>query len=185
MINFFDGILILCNFFIFIGIQTVFLILVTESRLLKEMDYLIYFYKPWINEIRNIHPDFIKKKKMSEEKPDNSELLMKTIGIPLGVILILIIILAILGVIFKNKWGSHHTIGLFLILLAYVTEIMVYFLVANEYRYLNSSSIIFNFITKLKERINEYPNNYKNHTLLKDFMNKTLNSIKYSKLTNN
>lgn len=178
MINFFDTILILTNFLIFIIIQTIFLILISESRILKEVDYLIYFYKPWINEIRNIYPDLITKKTLVEKNPDNKNLLIKTIGIPIGVIILIIILLIILGIIYNNKWETHHTIGLVLIIFAYLTELMVYFLIGNEYRFINSSSIISNFIKKLKERIKEFPINEKEHILVNNLIQNSLDNLK-------
>ena len=178
MINFFDGILILTNFLIFIIIQILFLIIISESRILKEIDYLIYFYKPWINEIRNIYPDLIKKETLVERNPDNKKLLLKTIGIPIGVIILIIILLIILGIIYNNKWETHHTIGLVLIFFAYLTELMVYFLIANEYRFINSSSVISNFIKKLKERIKYFPVNQGEITLVNNLIQNSLDNLK-------
>ena len=170
MINFFDTILIFTNFLIFIIIQTVFLIIVSEVRILKEVDYLIYFYKPWITEIRNFDKNIIKKNTLPEEKPHNKKLLLKTIGIPSCVIILIIILLIGLGIKYNNKWQMRHTIGLILIGCAYLTELMVYYLIANEYRFINSSSILSNFIKKLKDRIREFPIDEKEQMLVNNLI---------------
>ena len=159
MISFFDLIIVLINFTCFIIFQTLFTVIFTPKTIYKQVDYLIHFYKPWVKSIMKIYPELKINKKFELNPPNNKKLLLTRIGIPLIVLIGIIILCALIGILKKDKWSSHHTIGIFLVIFAYVTEILIFFLIFREYRFVNSSNIICDFIKKLKEQIKkEFPN---------------------------
>lgn len=172
MINYFDGTLILLNLFIFIVCQTIILVFVTKQKVFKEIDYIIKFYKDIFNNIfpkgiktkknENIFSkNEIKKLKKTKERPVHliSYFYVRII-VPLIVLFMIGLLLFIIGYYKNTVWTGAHTFGLFMIIFAYVTEILVFFLLIYEYRPVNASEILYKLINafnfyNLKEKIDE------------------------------
>lgn len=164
--NFFNSIniiLILLNVFIFIFVQTIlwyFEISRLNVKMLKRIINSIKYSIPedLKNSIKTKELEKLKKNNKNEKyfknllknrDKENRKLLITYVGYILLILLIIIIILLIINKINNNKWKSYHFKSLFYILFAYLSEIVIYFLVINRYQIINISKVVRQLNSKL------------------------------------
>ena len=155
-------ILILLNVLIFIIFQTIFFYFVGS----KQLDIIISDKVDIINSYISknsaakeelkafISTDEISKTLESAEIDENNrisenfKLIGMWIGIPCGIILLLLAICVSLMFAFRIQWTGIDNVGLLLIVTAYLTEIILYFGVIKKYNFIGDQKLYY-FIYKL------------------------------------
>lgn len=179
MIKLTNFILILANVLIFIVFQTVFFYFVGSqqmSKIIKNKTDIINKYL----KISNIHKyetrEFINsneikkrllesKKEEKERKEKNIEVIKTWIGPPLIIVLMLLFICITMLYVNKVKWTGVDSVGLTLVVTAYVTEIVIFLGIIKKYEFLGDQPLyyfIYNLIKKEVNKLSENKNNKEN-----------------------
>ena len=196
MIKLTNFILILANVLIFIVFQTVFFYFVGSqqmSKIIKNKTDIINKYL----KISNIHKyetrEFINsneikkmllesKKEEKERKEKNIEVIKTWIGPPLIIVLMLLFICITMLYVNKVKWTGVDSVGLTLVVTAYVTEIVIFLGIIKKYDFLGDQPLyyfIYNLIKKEVNKLSENKNNKENGVKqlnLANTLNNTLNN---------
>jgi amino acid transporter len=196
MIKLTNVILILANVLIFIVFQTVFFYFVGSqqmSKIIKNKTDIINKYL----KISNIHKyetrEFINsneikkrllesKKEEKERKEKNIEVIKTWIGPPLIIVLMLLFICITMLYVNKVKWIGVDSVGLTLVVTAYVTEIVIFLGIIKKYEFLGDQPLyyfIYNLIKKEVNKLSENKNNKENGVKqlnLANTLNNTLNN---------
>jgi hypothetical protein len=136
--NIIDFVLILTNVLVFIVVQTLFFKFIMSRLIIKIVRKNIQKIKHLIPNNIDIKIDDaeLQQNKLENEKI-NLDIIIKNIVYPIIGVILLIILLVLLSIFKKQKWNSYHYILLGMIIFAYITEFLIYFLVVNKYEYLN------------------------------------------------
>ena len=106
---------------------------------------VIKIIKKNIKKIKHLIPNSIQininERKLKDNKAENHkinlDIIIKNIVYPVIGIILFIIVLLYVSWLKNNKWHKYHFILISLIIFAYITEFLIYFLVVNKYEYLN------------------------------------------------
>ena len=136
--NAIDLVLILTNVLVFIVVQTLFFKFIMSRLVIK-------IIKKNLKKIKHLIPNSIEieinERKLKDNKAENNkinlDIIIKNIVFPIIGIISLIVILLCVCWLRNNKWHKYHFILVGLIIFAYITEFLIYFLVVNKYEYLN------------------------------------------------
>ena len=161
MINWIDLILILFNFIFFIGVQTLFLILVAKDTTKTQIDIIMKKAKILLGKtLEDKIKPFVKDYKPPPNNTNSiytgqgdkdKKLLIKFILIPVCILVGIIIILFFLSKKYKNKWEPYHFKSLCLIFFGYITEILVYLMLIKQYKPINLSHILEKAVLKIEK----------------------------------
>ena len=136
--NTIDYVLILTNVLVFIVVQTLFFKFIMSRLVIKIIKKNLKKIKHLIPNNIIVNVDNVKlQKNKKENKKINLDIIIKNIVYPIIGIVLLIILLVYVSWLKNNKWYKYHFILLGLIIFAYITEFLIYFLVVNKYEYLN------------------------------------------------
>jgi amino acid transporter len=167
MIKLTSVILILANVLVFIIFQVIFFYFIGSDQL----NTLIGEKVDIVNEYLKYNPDYKSKlkdyidsneiqsmiSKAQDEKKERSKKninhILLWIGIPVGILLILMFLCVILLKIFKVEWTAIDNVGLTLIVTAYVTELAIYFGVIKKYEFLGDQTLYYYIYDLFKKEI--------------------------------
>ena len=156
----------LSNVFIFITIQMIFFYYIISRINIKVFEKKLIYIKPFLNSIfKNVNID---KKDLQNTKNHNINLILTRVGPILLGLLLNILGLFVLNNVKGKKWTSYEIKLLLFVILAFSTEVIIFFLVINKYDFIKIGSIL-NYII----------NNVDKNTLPKIFCDMFLKDTKY------
>jgi Ca2+/Na+ antiporter len=148
------------------------------------------------NDIKNKLLESEKEEKERKEK--NIEVIRTWIGPPLIIVLTLIFICIIMLRVNKIKWTGVDSVGLTLVVTAYVTEIVIFFGIIKRYEFLGDQPLyyfIYNLIKKEIQKTKENKENEENEeneekqinlaNKLDNTLNNVLDNTKLNKILDN
>jgi hypothetical protein len=154
--------LLLFSIMIFMIIQTIFFNFIISkeyNEVLKEkMNSIKYFFSNNKNlkiKFDKFKDDYLlKHKKIAEEQTKkrediNTDLYIKHCVIPILIVFVIIIIFLFVYLLDTKYWSFVHIFNLFLILIVYIPEFIIYFLVIKKYQYIGNTEIIYNIYKKI------------------------------------
>ena len=136
--NIIDFILILSNLTIFIVVQILFFNFIMSKLTLKIIKRNFKKIKHLIPNYTELKVDTSRNKQIkTQQNNDNIKLIINNIVYPIVGIVTLILILSVISVYRNMTWYTYYFKLLFLIVFAYITEFMIYFLVIDKFEYMN------------------------------------------------
>lgn len=152
--NIIDFILILSNLTIFIVVQILFFNFIMSKLTFK-------IIKRNFGKIKHLIPDYtvleVDKSQINQIKnkqyKNNLNIIIKNIVYPIVGLVCLILILTGISVYKNRTWYTYYFKLLFLIIFAYITEFMIYYLVIDKFEYMNIYKAIKIILGKNKDII--------------------------------
>lgn len=189
--NYKNLIISLANVFIFITIQMFFFYYIISRINIKVFEKKLIYIKPFSEKM--FEKTTINKEDLKNNKNHNVNLILTRVGPILLCLFLIIIGLFILNIYRGKKWSSYEIKLLLFVILAFTTEVIIFFLVINKYDFIKMGSLfsyIFNNIDKdtkskmvcdilFKKTLN------KNKELKKKINDKDLNKSNILKNNNN
>jgi hypothetical protein len=157
--------LLLFSIMIFMIIQTLFFHFIISKEYNEVLNEKMNSIKYFFSNNKNLKIKFdefktnylIKNKKIAEEQTKkreniNNVLYIKHCVIPILVVFVIMIIFLFIYLGNKKHWSFLHVFNLFLILIVYIPEFIIYFFVIKKYQYIGNNEIIYKMYNKINTK---------------------------------